>query len=250
MLRGLFVLLWNGLSFNFSIIYIIYYWETNWRLGDWEQCLVLQNHSEICGITVSPRIFSPSEGITQTLAQMYAAAFSHGNKWKNNAQPPSKLKFCRSSCFPMLGGGSSLPLSFPAAGYAKGQTTSQRSPGWGPWSPNLSEMKALTPAPKFWLYLEAGVLPCSLCWSLLSFLDPYFLLFLKGEILNGTSAHKPLWAQPPVGVNHLQPTEWTWQLGSHRSWLLLLCLKCTFIINDVCPHQTWIQWQIVKVNWK
>ena len=39
----------------------------------------------ILGITVSPRIFSPSEGITQTLAQMYAAAFSHRNKCKNNA---------------------------------------------------------------------------------------------------------------------------------------------------------------------
>lgn len=182
MLRGLFVLLWNGLSFNFSIIYIIYYWETNWRLGDWEQCLVLQNHSEICGITVSPRIFSPSEGIRQTLAQMYAAAFSHRNKWKHNAQPPSKLKFCRSSCFPMLGGGSSLPLSFPAAVYAKGQTTSQRSPGWGSvpkpeWDEGSYSSSQILTLPRSWSSALLSVLkpaefPCPILPSLSKRRDP------------------------------------------------------------------------------
>lgn len=70
MFRGLFVFLWNGLSFNFSIIYIIYYQETNWRLGGWEQCTVLQNPSKICSVPISPRIFWLPKVNTQTLVSV------------------------------------------------------------------------------------------------------------------------------------------------------------------------------------
>lgn len=201
MLRGLFVFLWNWLSFNFSIIYIIYYQETNRRLGDWEQCPALQNHSEICGLTVSvpPKASHrhllkcmPLHSVTETNAKIMLSLLQSSN-FADPAASPCLVEVQVCLC-------SFQQLDMRRARQHLSQVLGALvpKPEWDEGSYSSSQI--LTP-PRSWSSALLSVLkpaefPCPILPS----------LSLKGEILNGTSAHKPLWAQPPVGVNYLQPT--------------------------------------------
>ena len=179
MFRGLFVFLWNGLSFNFSIIYIIYYGETNRRLGDWEQCAAPRNCSEVCSRRMSLRTPSPSKAIPQSGAQMYTAVFSYRNKQRSNAQPLSKLEFYKSICSTTLhrvSHSAKFPLSFSFLLSGNWVCPWPENSAAGTWGFVLTQSEIL----KLLFILSSDsitrprILPCSVFWNPPGFSAPRF----------------------------------------------------------------------------
>lgn len=84
MFRDLFIFLWNGLSFNFSIIYIIYYWKTNWGWEGWEQRTGVLNHwnLEHSGL---PREFPGPRKSSHRLLLKWAWLFCYRGRRKSDA---------------------------------------------------------------------------------------------------------------------------------------------------------------------
>lgn len=237
MFRGLFVFLWNGLSFNFSIIYIIYYRERNWRLGDWEQCAVLQNRAAVCGRPVSLRTFRPSES-SHRLAQMHTAAFSYRNKWKNNAWPLSKLEFHKSNCSPILSrlaDSAHFPLSFSSLGSDPGPENIAAW-AWGCGTQfwvRLKPLLLLASAPT----LRPRLLPRTLFCSLPRFSAPYFHLRRRDLLWNLSPQHTrvfSLFLGLILSSLFCESSNWGYAFpGCFPHYL-----KGTFVINQVHPQKT------------
>lgn len=85
MFRDLFIFLWNGLSFNFSIIYIIYYRKTNWGWEGWEQCTGVLNHWNLEHSSLPWEFPGPRKSSHTAPAQMNMAVLSYRSRRKSNA---------------------------------------------------------------------------------------------------------------------------------------------------------------------
>lgn len=113
MFRDLFIFLWNGLSFNFSIIYIIYYWKTNWGWGGWEQHTGVLNHWNLEHSSIPREFPGPRKSSHMAAAQMSMAVFTYRNGRKSDVSLFSSAQnqdFSNPTVLPRLMGVQAYPL--------------------------------------------------------------------------------------------------------------------------------------------